>query len=121
MIVRGKMWGNTSTIFNKNNVQIARIEVKEGGYCSDHSHACKFNMFFVERGKLVVTIYRDDAGTTIEDETVLSAGDMTYVEPTLFHCFEALEDTVAYEIYWTELSDDDIVRKTVGGNCAVRK
>lgn len=38
MIVRGKIWGNTATIFDKNNVQIARIEVKKGGYCSNHLH-----------------------------------------------------------------------------------
>ena len=114
-VVRGKVWGNTSTIFAKNNVEITRIEIKKGGFCSKHSHDHKFNMFFVESGKLCITIYREDAKATIEDKTTLETGGMTYVEPKLFHRFEALEDTVAYEIYWVEINKQDIIRETVGG------
>lgn len=114
MIVRGKIWGNTATIFDKNNVQIARIIVNKGGYCSTHLHNHKFNMFFVESGKLKVTIYRKDADSIIEDITILTAGDMTYVEPCLYHHFEGIEDSIAYEIYWVEIADD-INRKSVGG------
>ena len=115
IVVRGKVWGNTSTIFNKFNTKIARIEVHKGGYCSNHKHANNFNMFFVETGKLKITIYRNDAGMIIEDITILGPCGMTYVEPTLLHSFEALEDTVAYEIYWVEMNDDDIHRETAGG------
>ncbi|KKM16855.1 hypothetical protein LCGC14_1681640 [marine sediment metagenome] len=114
-VTRGKIWGNTSTIFNKNNVEIARIEVKTGGYCSKHKHAHKFNFFFVEFGKLEVTIFRPDAGQVIEDVTVVEAGGSTYVEPNLYHKFKALENTVAYEVYWIELDVNDIEREVVGG------
>ena len=44
----------------------------------------------------------------------LRAGDMTTVAPKKLHQFEAVEDTVCYEIYWTEISED-IVRKSFGG------
>ena len=116
LIVRGKIWGSTSMLFEKNNVEIDRIEVKKGGYCSKHMHEHKFNMFFVEKGKLKVVIYREDASSIIEDVTVLDAGCMTYVEPDLYHYFEGLEDTVAYEIYWVELNQNDIIRESVGGS-----
>jgi len=112
---RGKIWGNTSTLFDKNNVEIARIEVNKGGYCSKHIHKYKYNLFFIESGSLEVTIYRNDADTILEDVTVLKSGDSTYVEPGVYHMFRALEDTVAYEIYWVELDPNDIVRESVGG------
>ena len=115
MVRRGKIWGSTSTIFNKNNVEIARIEVKEGAYCSKHLHKYKYNMFLVERGVLEVTIYRYDANHVIEDVTILNDGDSTFIEPNLYHKFCAKEDTIAYEIYWTELDSNDIVRESVGG------
>ena len=115
LIIRGKIWGNTSTIFSKNNVEISRIVINKGGYCSKHRHDHKYNMFFVEQGKLLVVIYRRDANITIEDKTVLRVGEMTYVEPNLFHYFEALENTIAYEIYWTEIYKDDIIRESAGG------
>jgi len=114
-IVRGKIWGETSTIFLKNNVEIARIKVNKDAYCSTHIHEHKYNLFFVESGVLKITIFRHDAETTIEDVTVLKAGGSTYVEPGLYHAFFALEDCVAYEIYWTELDTKDISRKSVGG------
>ena len=116
MITRGKVWGNTSTIFQKNNVEMARIEINNGGYCSKHKHKYKHNMFFVEEGQLQVTIYRSDAGQILEDVTILNKGDFTYVEPGLYHSFKSLEDTVAFEIYWVELDVNDIERESVGGN-----
>ena len=115
LIVRGKVWGNTSTLFSKNNVEVSRIEIKKGGYCSKHRHDYKYNLFFVEEGKLLVTIFREDANTTIEDKTILEKHDITYVEPNIFHFFEALEDTIAYEIYWVEIDKKDIIRESVGG------
>lgn len=114
-IIRGKIWGSTSTIFYKNNVKIARITIKKGGYCSTHEHLHMNNMFYVEKGKLEVLIYRKDANETIEDKTILEPGNMTYVEPLVDHCFRALEDSVAFEIYWVELNENDINRKNVGG------
>lgn len=114
-VVRGKIWGNTTTIFAKNNVEIARIDVNKGGYCSTHKHMFKYNMFYVESGTLKVTILRPDAGSLIEDITTLSAGQSTYVEPGLLHNFCATDAVIAYEIYWTTMAFDDIIRESVGG------
>lgn len=112
---QAKIWGATQELFEKNNVGLHRIEVKKGGFCSRHYHKQKYNVFFVEGGKLKVTIVRQDAGKTIEDVTILSDGQMSLVRPFEVHFFEALEDTVAFEIYYCELRDDDIVRENVGG------
>lgn len=111
---QGKIWGSTTEIFNKNNVSIHRIEVKEGAYCSLHLHNHKNNIFMVEQGLLKVIIHRKDAGSDIVDETELGPGDTMNVEHGLLHKFEALEDTIAFEIYYVELTDD-IVRRNVGG------
>lgn len=112
--LHGKIWGNTRCIFLKNNVEISRIEINKGGYCSKHFHHSKYNGFFLESGKLKIKVWKKEYDLC--DETILVAGDFTTVNPTEVHQFEALEDCVCYEIYWTQLEADDITRDTVGGN-----
>jgi quercetin dioxygenase-like cupin family protein len=113
MNIQGKVWGKTQPLFLKNNVEIHRIEAKQGGYCSKHKHEHKYNAFFIEQGQLKITIWKNDYD--LIDETIISDQQMSVVKPGEYHKFEALEDTIAYEIYWTELETDDIVRETCGG------
>lgn len=115
MEVRGKVWGSTTPLFCKNNVEIHRIEGKKGGFCSLHRHKYKFNRFLVEKGVLKVTISKDYGSGILDDVTVVGPGQQTTVWPGEFHSFEVLEDCVAFEIYWVELDPDDIERETVGG------
>lgn len=114
MEIQGKIWGATSTIFNNNNVCINRIEGIKGKCCSKHKHDHKFNLFFVEHGSMDIVVWKNDYD--LVDITTLKQHDKTIVKPGEFHRFEIVEDnTVAYEIYWTELDEGDIVRETVGG------
>jgi mannose-6-phosphate isomerase-like protein (cupin superfamily) len=113
MKLQGKVWGNTKFIFGNNNFEIHRIEVDSGGHCSLHRHEHKYNAFYLESGKLKIIIEQQDYD--LKDETVMKKDDLTIVKPGLYHSFEALEDTVCYEIYWSELDHDDIQRKNVGG------
>lgn len=115
MNIQGKVWGKTSTIFNKNNVEVCRIEGNEGGYCSRHMHQHKYNMFFVESGSLKITIENDYGTEILYDITELGPGDSAVVPPGHWHKFEVLEDCIAYEIYWVELEQSDIERSSVGG------
>lgn len=115
MEIQGKVWGTTSPIFCKNNVEIHRIEGRKGGYCSYHLHKSKFNRFFVESGVIRVTIQRDYGSGILEDVTVVGPQQQITVPPGFYHRFEVIEDCVAYEIYWVELDPDDIERLTVGG------
>ena len=48
------------------------------------------------------------------DETILGPGDFTAVKPQLYHTFEAIEDGVAFELYWAEFRHNDISRENVG-------
>jgi quercetin dioxygenase-like cupin family protein len=109
----GKFWGETSPIFNKNNVEIHRFEGDEGGYSSKHKHHAKYNMFLVEEGVLRIITWKDPSGNP--DVTLLHKGDTCIVPPGLYHKFEVEQECTAYEIYWTELRADDIEREDSGG------
>lgn len=112
--IQGKIWGKTQGIFNKNNVEIHRIETKKGGYCSKHKHEHKFNMFYVEKGKMKITSWKTDYD--LVDETIISTGECTTAPPGEYHKFESLEDSIVYEIYWVGLDERDIIRDDHGGN-----
>tara|TARA_R110000765_G_scaffold300733_1_gene395273 strand:- start:118 stop:477 length:360 start_codon:yes stop_codon:yes gene_type:complete len=113
MIKQGKVWGNTQSILSKNNVEMHRIKIDAGGYCSKHKHEHKYNAFFIEKGRLKITIWKNDYD--LIDETILSDQELSIVNPQEYHMFEAIEDTIAYEIYWTEISPSDIIRENHGG------
>lgn len=111
--IQGKIWGNTQSIFNKNNVEIHRIETKKGGFCSKHRHLRKYNMFYVESGKIKIISWKTDYD--LVDETIISSGQCTTTPPGEYHRFESLEDSVVYEIYWVTLEPSDIDREDHGG------
>ena len=41
---------------------------------------------------------------------------MSSIPPDVFHKFHAIEDTVCLELYEAAEIEEDIVRRTVGGN-----
>ena len=108
-----KVWGTTQKIFDMNGVQIHRIIANKGGYSSTHKHEFRFNMFYVERGSIKVIVHKNDYDLT--DETIIKSGESTVAAPNEWHSFLALEDTVAYEIYYGKVDDSDIVRRDCGG------
>ena len=110
---QGKFWGKTTSLFNKNNVEIHRIVGARGGYSSEHKHTFKFNMFYVESGRIELSVWKDPSGNV--DSTILSKGEMSIVDPGYFHKFEVKEDCVVYEVYWVELDSKDIERRNSGG------
>jgi quercetin dioxygenase-like cupin family protein len=113
MQVHGKIWGTTSPIFCKNNVEIHRIVGKKGGRSSNHKHISKHSMFFVEKGKIKIVIEKNDY--SLIDETILTPGQSITISPHEYHYFEVIEDdSIAYEIYWTQIDPNDIERKNVG-------
>ena len=111
-MIHGKIWGNTECIFNKNNVSVHRIEAKKGYMCSKHYHLHKHNMFYVETGKLKIEVWQKDYD--LVDTTTITDGQSTSVFPGLQHRFSALEDTIAFEIYFVELNNNDIIRVDSG-------
>ena len=108
----GKIWGMTELIHANGVLEFHRIEYKKNVACSKHKHEFKWNGFFVESGRLLIRAWKNDYELT--DETILEAGDFTQIKPGEFHQFEALEDSVAFELYWAEFNHNDIQRETVG-------
>ena len=108
----GKIWGSTKEVLNKNNVSIHRIEITKGSSCSKHYHDHKYNVFFVEKGKLLIRHWQNDYD--LIDETVLLPGESCNIPPKHYHQFIGLEDSIAYEIYYVELDDKDIYRENCG-------
>jgi mannose-6-phosphate isomerase-like protein (cupin superfamily) len=113
-MIAGKVWGKTELLEANGVLEFHRIETKKGGVCSKHKHKYKWNGFFVEQGSLVIRVWKNNYD--LVDETVLTTGMYTKVAPGEYHQFEALEDTVAFELYWAEFDHDDIQRESVGYN-----
>lgn len=113
----GKVWGETSLIHANGALEFHRIEAKAQTHCSKHKHQFKWNGFYVETGHLVIRVWQEDYDLC--DVTHLKPGDFMQVKPGLYHSFEALADTVAFELYWAEFDHNDIVRETVGGQTNV--
>jgi mannose-6-phosphate isomerase-like protein (cupin superfamily) len=108
-----KIWGSTKCLFENNNFEVHRIGIYKDGYCSKHMHMHKVNCFYVEAGKLKVRVWKKDYNLC--DETILGPGDIMDVKPGEYHQFEAAQDTIAFEIYYSEPISGDIIRESVGG------
>ncbi len=110
---QGKIWGDTSLLFSKNNVEVNRMCCNKEGYCSKHKHASKYNMFIVEKGKLEINVWKNQYN--LIDKTILTKGQSCIIEPGEYHLFKALLYTEALEIYRVEIEKNDIERENVGG------
>jgi len=111
-MISGKVWGQTELLEANSSLEFHRIEIHSGGVCSKHQHKHKWNGFYVESGRLLIRVWKNNYD--LVDETVLETGQYTRVAPGEYHQFEALENTVAFEIYWVALDHEDIQRDTVG-------
>lgn len=109
---QGKKWGYTTEIFRNATVSVHRLEIKRGGYCSEHKHAHKYNLFHVLRGRLEITIWRKES---LVDITELTAGQSSAIPPGFYHKFRGLEETDCLEIYQVLLIGEDIKRRKDGG------
>lgn len=109
---QGKDWGYTTEFFRNAMVSAYHLEINKGGYCSEHVHKYKFNLFYVISGKLEITIWREN---DVKDITVLTAGQVSAVAPGSYHMFKGLEKTECIEVYQVLLIDPDIKRRTQGG------
>jgi mannose-6-phosphate isomerase-like protein (cupin superfamily) len=112
-MIEGKVWGTTEPLIVNSSLEVHRITVIKGGYCSLHKHQSKYNAFYVMKGKLIVEIHKKDY--ELVDKTVLIPNEFTVVSPGEYHKFISSSATTALEIYWSELNHNDIIRKDVGG------
>lgn len=110
----GKVWGETSLLWKTPLIEVHKIEVKPGGFCSWHKHRHKANAFIVHEGAITIEIRKEAYPLT--DATVLRKGDFTIVRPGEEHRFVAgMVPATVFEIYCPEPLSEDIVRSDVGG------
>jgi len=107
----GKVWGITRPLLQTGAIEIHRITVEEGGFCSKHKHQSKQNAFYVLSGKLEVSRWKNG----MIDKTILHKNEMCIVPAGEYHRFSATEKAEVLEIYWSELNHEDIARETGGG------
>jgi|TARA_R110002020_G_scaffold59967_3_gene162998 mannose-6-phosphate isomerase-like protein (cupin superfamily) len=112
-MIEGKVWGTTEPLIVNSSLEIHRIKIVKGGYCSLHKHQSKCNAFYVISGKLIIERHKKDY--KLVDKTTLKGGEFTIVPAGEPHKFESIEKTEALEIYWCELNHNDIIRQDVGG------
>ena len=119
MTRQGKNWGYTTEFFRNAVVSAHHLEILKRGYCSEHKHVHKYNLFYVLSGKLRITIWRESDNPVslpdIKDITTLEKGQISAVPPGFYHKFEALEDTECIEVYQVLLIEPDIERRKPGG------
>ena len=111
-VIEGKVWGTTEPLLQSPAIEIHRIRVNLGAYCSQHKHQSKINAFYVIKGELEIQRWKDYG---LCDSTHLFAGNMSIVPAGEMHKFIAHQETEALEIYWAELNHNDIQRTNVGG------
>jgi cupin fold WbuC family metalloprotein len=110
--IEGKIWGQTQIVHQGDNFSIHLLNIRKGGYCSEHFHKSKWNIFLIISGKLEIDIWREKGQI---DKTILQAKETSEIPPGVWHKFTALENTIAIEIYRVTLDPGDIERRTQGG------
>ena len=108
----GKAWGETTLVYNSQAASVHYLKIKPGGFCSEHRHTRKKNLFHVLRGRLSVLVWKTEGPG---DRTDLQAGDTFTVDPGQWHKFETTEGAEILEIYEARLEGPDIERRSTGG------
>lgn len=111
-MVEQKIWGTTECLIDTPYVQLHRIKVNKGGYCSEHIHHGRANVFMLISGEMEILV-----GEGIHQKTVhLQPHVPLTVQPGVMHKFRCLKaDAVCDEIYYPVLSQSDIWRASQGG------
>lgn len=110
----GKIWGQTETLLKTPMIEVHRIRINPGSFCSMHKHEFKWNMFYVIEGRLFIEVRKNNYDLT--DVTELNSGQYTSVKPNEYHRFVTKDQFVeALEIYYLNYIGEDIIRETIGG------
>lgn len=117
-----KPWGLTQNIFANHYIQINRIIVNPGSYCSLHLHEHKSNIFSIISGELEIYCQPLDTKHTISPDKLTCIE----IQPGIKHRFYSREGAEAYEIYILKNKQfvdiprfiEDIIRFSPGGSSA---
>ncbi len=87
------------------------LKIEAGGFCSEHRHERKANLFYVLAGRLMIRQWRNGEA----DLTTLESGESLKIPIGVWHQFEAESPTIALEIYEAAPVEEDIIRRSIGG------
>ena len=111
-MTEGKVWGQTSTIYQSETTSVHALQIRPGTFCSEHRHRIKRNFFHVLEGEIEIDVWTSGGQP---DRTILKAGQAMAIEPGTWHKFQSRTGAWILEIYDTRLDGEDIERRTVGG------
>ena len=110
-----KVWGHTTELFRNNTTSVHYIEIDKGGYCSEHRHKQKSNIFFMIEGNLQIDFW--DINSV--EYSIYLPSDIGYknhvILPNTWHTFKAVTDVKCMEIYEYLYDGVDIERRREGG------
>ena len=107
-----KGWGYEKWIVNKSQYCGKILFFVKGKKCSWHYHKIKDEVFYIRRGKLLVSYSKDDDFTNAT-QVILEEGDNFHVKIGTRHQMEGLEDTEMFE-FSTQHFDSDSYRVIKG-------
>lgn len=110
-----KLWGENRHVFAGSDFSIHHATIKAGGFSSRHCHECKYNLFYVVGGRLLVHFYATPEETEPCRVAGMGPGDRMVMAPGDWHRFEAETDVELVELYYVHIVEADIVRADEGG------
>ena len=89
-------WGQWRRLYVDEHAELRVLEIGKGGYSSCHFHETKSNFFHVAKGEVKLIYWvRDDEQLSL---TCLPGGPPRSVPPEVLHQFQAVEDSLVYEL-----------------------
>ena len=107
-----KGWGYEKWMVNKEEDCGKILFFAKGKKCSWHYHKLKDEVFYVRKGKLMVS-YGEDDDISRAERVILGEGENFHVKVGLRHQMYAVEDTEMFE-FSTQHFDEDSIRVTAG-------
>ena len=108
-----RRWGSYVRLCLNDRIELRRLSILAGGFCSQHWHDTKSNLFIVESGALRVKLLES------QTEVLLGPGEAVTVASGLLHQFAADADSVVYELAIAKAGEmmdvDEIHRLTESG------
>jgi mannose-6-phosphate isomerase-like protein (cupin superfamily) len=110
-----KPWGLSELLIREPTLEVHRLTIQAGGYCSIHFHCHKLQYLFVVSGRLRLRTFT--ATGRLSEERECATGDCVICDLDIRHQFEAVTDCLVYEVYQSEslLDPLDIVRLSESG------
>ena len=103
-----KTWGEKNNIFENDTCEVSVLHLEPFQRCSWHRHESKYNLFYVQKGRLILKLE--------DGETEVLPGQIFTTVPGEFHEFQTRElETICIEVMYVQYDKEDIVRTTVGG------